>query len=211
MDKAITITEPNTEKRILEAARRVFTRKGYDGARMQEIADEAGINKALVHYYYRNKEKLFAEILREAFATMLPAMANVFMGQGTIPQKIELFVEKYLVIILDNPFIPLFVLSEMQRNPETFFHDFIPPEMKQRVQGILMLFEKGVEKGEIAAIPPRHLVINVMALCIFPFVARPMLQRMLDITDPEYQKMLEERKMVVSQFIINAITPKNTA
>jgi TetR/AcrR family transcriptional regulator len=209
MDNIETLPEISAEQRILEAARRVFTRKGFDGARMQEIADEAGINKALVHYYYRSKEKLFAGIFREAFSTMLPAMAHVFLGQGTIGQKIEVFVEKYLSVVLQNPFIPLFVLSEMNRNPDAFFNEFIPPELKQRVKAIEMLFEKGVEIGEIADISPRHLMINIMALCVFPFVARPMLQRMLDITDPEFEKVLAERKQVVSQFILNAITPKN--
>ncbi len=208
MDNETAILEPNAEKRILEAARKVFTLKGYDGARMQEIADEAGINKALVHYYYRNKEKLFAEIFREAFSTILPAMAHVFLGEGNIGQKIELFVEKYLTVILQNPFIPLFVLSEMHRNPDTFFNELVHPDLKIRVQGILTLFEKAVENGEIANIQPRHLMINTMALCVFPFIARPMLQRMLDIPDTEYDEILVERKKVVSEFILNAITPK---
>lgn len=209
MDNLETVPEINAEQRILDAARRVFTRKGFDGARMQEIADEAGINKALVHYYYRSKEKLFAEIFREAFSTMLPAIAHVFMGQGAIGQKIELFVEKYLSIVLQNPFIPLFVLNEMHRSPETFFNEFIPPDLKIRIKGVMAMFENAAEKGEIANIDPRHLMINIMALCVFPFVARPMLQRMLDITDTEFEKVLAERKQVVSQFIINAITPKN--
>jgi AcrR family transcriptional regulator len=208
MDNLEAVPEINAEQRILEAARRVFTRKGFDGARMQEIADEAGINKALVHYYYRSKDKLFAEIFREAFATMLPAMAHVFMGQGNIGQKIELFVENYMAVMLKNPFIPLFVLSEIHRNPDTFFNEFIPPELKLRVNGILTLFEQGIEKGEIANIHPRHLMINIMALCVFPLVARPMFQRMMDIPDAEYDKLLEERKEVVSRFILNAITPK---
>jgi TetR/AcrR family transcriptional regulator len=209
MDNSETVPEINAEQRILEAARRVFTRKGFTGARMQEIADEAGINKALVHYYYRSKEKLFAEIFREAFSTMLPAIAHVFMGQGTIAQKIELFVEKYLSIVLKNPFIPLFVLNEMHRSPDTFFNEFIHPDLKIRIKGVLDMFENAVQKGEITPIDPRHLMMNMMALCVFPFVARPMLQRMMDINDLEYEKILEERKQVVSQFILNAITPKN--
>jgi TetR/AcrR family transcriptional regulator len=209
MDNSETVPEINAEKRILDAARSVFTRKGFDGARMQEIADEAGINKALVHYYYRSKEKLFAEIFREAFSTMIPALAHVFLGQGTIEQKIELFVEKYLNVVLQNPFIPLFVLSEMNRNPDAFFNEFVHPDLKLSIKGILNLFENAVEKGEIAQIQPRHLMINMMALCVFPFVARPMLQRMLDISDLEYENILQERKKVVSEFILNAITPKN--
>lgn len=207
MDNSETIPEISAEKRILEAARRVFTRKGFDGARMQEIADEAGFNKALVHYYYRSKEKLFAEILQEAFSTMLPAMAGVFMGQGTIAQKVELFVEKYLAVMMQNPFIPVFVFSEMHRNPETFFNEIVPAELKPRIQAILTIFESAAESGQINPINPRHLLINIMALCVFPFVARPMLQRVMDISDPEFQEILKERKKVVCQFIINAITP----
>ncbi len=211
MDKTDTIPEVNAEQRIREAARRVFTQKGFAGARMQEIADEAGINKALVHYYYRSKEKLFEEIFKEAFSTMLPAMAHVFLGPGTLPQKISLFVEKYLTLVNAHPYIPVFVLSELHRNPDTFFARFIPAELKQGMKGILVLFQHSIDSGEIYPVDPRHLMMNVMSLCVFPFVARPMFQRMLDIDNESYQTLLKERIQVVTQFILHAITPKNTA
>jgi AcrR family transcriptional regulator len=177
---------------------------------MQEIADEAGINKALVHYYYRSKEKLFEEVFREAFATLLPAVSHVFLGPGTIVQKISLFVEKYLQIVMMHPYIPMFVLSEMHRSPDDFFTKFIHPELKAGIKNLFTLIRKASEEGEIEPIVPHHLMINMMSLCVFPFVAKPMLERMLDLPDAEYQQMLEERREIVTQFIVNAITPKHS-
>lgn len=202
--------EQTPEQKIKEAARKVFIRSGFAGARMQEIADEAGINKALVHYYYRSKDKLFEEIFQEAFATLLPAVSHVFLGPGTITQKISLFVEKYLQIVMMHPYIPMFVLSEMHRSPDDFFTKFIHPELKAGIKNLFVLIKKAEQQGDIVPIEPHHLMINMMSLCVFPFVARPILQRMLDLPDEAYQQMLKERREVVTQFIVNAITPKHS-
>lgn len=211
MEKVIAETGAGTEQRILEAARRVFLRKGYAGARMQEIADEAGINKAMVHYYYRSKDKLFEEIFSEAFATLLPAVAHVFMGPGSLDEKIGSFTEKYVSVMQAHPYIPVFVLSEMHRNPDSFFQKFIRPELKNAIKGILGLMDRAVQQGEIRQMDARHLLMNLLSLCVFPFVAKPMLQRMLDITEEEFAQLMEERKQVISTFVIQAITPKHTA
>lgn len=206
MDNTILL-EKNAEQKIFEAARKVFQQKGFTGARMQEIANEAGINKALLHYYFRSKEKLFEHIFKEAFGKLLPSLAEIFTRPISIFEKIELFTQAYISIVIEHPFIPVFVLSEMHRNPDEFFSTYIQPQLLQNVQVIGQEFAKAAQSGIIRPIDPRQLMMNVMSLCVFPFVARPMLQRMMQISDKDFQKMLEQRKNEVSQFINQAIQP----
>lgn len=197
----------NAEEKILAAARKVFLHKGFTGARMQEIADEAGINKALLHYYFRSKEKLFEEIFREAFGKLLPSLAGIFKEPISIFEKIERFTEGYITIVLEHPYIPVFVLSEMHRNPDEFFDTHVRPDLRSNVQLIGKQFAEAIAQGLIRPIDPRQLMMNMMSLCVFPFVARPMLQRMMQASDKTYHSLLEQRKKEVSQFIIAAIKP----
>lgn len=200
----MTVREENTEERILNAAKEVFIKKGMAGARMQEIANEAGINKSLLHYYYRNKDKLFLAVFRLAIRDFIPEIKNIIYSESLVTEKIERFVEEYMNVLLSNPFVPLFILQEIQRDPDRLINIF----QEEGIQPPLVLdqFEKGVENEEIRAIDPKHLLINILSLCVFPIAARPMIQRMFFDNDPEaYNKFLEERKKVVSEFVKNAI------
>ncbi len=206
MDNTL-VSDQSTEQRILEAARRVFVVKGFAGARMQEIADAAGINKALLHYYFRSKEKLFEQIFREAFGRLLPGLAEIFSRPLPFFRKIELFTETYISLVIEQPYLPVFVLSEMHRNPDDFFQKHIQPEMLASIRQIGRQFAEAAQEGLIRPIDPRQLMLNIMSLCVFPFVGRPMLQRMMQVNDTEYQQLMEARRQSVSAFIIQAIQP----
>src|SRR5258706_4583523 len=104
-----------TEERILDAARKVFVRNGMSGARMQDIADEAGINKALLHYYFKNKRKLFEEIFMEAADELFPRINKIFRSEESLFVKIERFCDEYISVVLENPYLPLFVLNELSQ------------------------------------------------------------------------------------------------
>ena len=110
----------STEQKIFDAAHEVFTQKGMDGAKMQEIADRAGINKALLHYYYRTKEKLYEAVVRVIISKALPAIWHVIESDLPLEEKIKRFIETYIGIISRNPFIPLFIISEINKHPERF-------------------------------------------------------------------------------------------
>src|SRR5438874_9015673 len=105
-----TKKDENTEERILTAAKKVFLKEGMAGARMQDIADEAGINKALLHYYFHNKEKLFDVIFMEAAQKLFPKISFIFESDLPVLEKIEHFADEYITVILENPYLPLFVL-----------------------------------------------------------------------------------------------------
>jgi AcrR family transcriptional regulator len=197
--------EKSAEERILGAAKKVFIAKGMYGARMQDIADEAGINKALLHYYFRSKEKLFEVIFLEAAQKLFPKINSIFESDIPLFQKIENFAEEYITIMSENPYLPLFVLNEVSQDPEIFIQKMWGKQNLPKPKIFLDQIEKEVRKGTIKKISPLHLLINLISLSIFPFVAKPMIQFTLGLDELQFRNVMEQRKKEVSKFIIDSI------
>jgi AcrR family transcriptional regulator len=198
--------QKDTEALILEAARKVFLENGFDGTTMQMIANEAGINKALLHYYFRSKDRLFEGVFIEAFSQMIPNIMRIFFSEQPIQEKIRAWVDAYISALMKYPQIPQFILHELHRNPERIVEMIkstgINPEM------IFAQAKQEMEKGTIKPMDPRQLIVNMLALCIFPFAARPMIQGFIFNNDTNaYDIFLENRKKEVTEFILNAIKP----
>jgi TetR/AcrR family transcriptional regulator len=195
-----------TEEKIKAAAQKVFLQKGFSGARMQDIADEAGINKALLHYYFRSKDMLFDKIFMEVFQQNLPKINNIAQSDDSLFEKIEKFVGEYLSIINANPLVPLFVVNELTRHPERFLQKlFATTEGGPKLAKLISQVQDEVNKGNIKPIAPANLIINIIALCAFPYIGKPMLQMVLALNEIQYKALLEQRKTEVSAFIINAL------
>ncbi|MBU0710320.1 TetR/AcrR family transcriptional regulator [bacterium] len=196
--------DKNTESLILETARVVFVEKGFEGARMQEIADKAGINKALLHYYYRGKEKLFEAIFQESIRKIVPRIFEIMGSSAPLAEKIAGFVGSYIDLLADNPHIPSFVLHELYRNPDRIGNTLLMSGIDPR--GLLNHLAEQMCNENYTEIEPQQLIVNIIALCVFPFVARPILQTVVFNNEPEkYQQFLESRKKEVTRFILNAI------
>ncbi|MCI0474143.1 MAG: TetR/AcrR family transcriptional regulator [Ignavibacteria bacterium] len=194
----------DTELNILNAAKRVFYRKGLYGARMQEIADEAGINKAMLHYYFKSKDKLFGAVFEEASESFFPKIMQYINIDLPLFEKIEYFVENYIDLLLKNPEIPSFIITEMHHNPDRIKKLF--SEKGLTISNRLMNdISKAVSKGEINPVNPIQLMLNIISLCIFPVAAKPMVQTITNKDDDDYRRLIESRKKEVSQFIISAI------
>ncbi len=194
----------STEENILEVAREVFIQNGYDGTSMQMIADAAGINKSLLHYYYRSKEKLFGRIFSKVFGQFVPQLGVVFMSDMSIEEKIYAFTEQYIDVFIENPLVPIFVMQELSKNPQHLVglirEAGINPEI------MIESISKALEKEDMQLKDPRHFLVNMIGLCVFPFAARPLTQRMIFNNDEDaYHNFLLERKKEVPEFIINAI------
>ncbi|AEW00733.1 TetR family transcriptional regulator [Niastella koreensis] len=196
--------DKSTEQKILEAAKQVFMEKGIDGARMQDIADKAGINKALLHYYFRSKEKLFEMIFMEEARKFMPKVTSIMMSELTLFEKVEKFVGEYIDTLLQNPLLPIFILNEINRNPKEaikkIFGNQRPP-----IDKVDELITKLVKKGEIKPIKGIELMVNMVSMCIFPFLARPMVQWITKATDEEFINLMELRKKTVVKFVIDSI------
>lgn len=196
-----------TEDQILTAAKNVFQRKGMDGSRMQEIANEAGINKALLHYYYRSKQMLFEAVFKNAFSLLAPQLNGILNDDSSIEDKIRNFTANYLTFMNKHPYLPKFIIHEVNRNPE-----FILKMRDKTGFPNLDKFKKQVvaevESGTIKSIKAEQLFINIMALNIFPFVATPLIKAFANIDDQTFKQLMEDRKTEVSDFIINSIKVK---
>lgn len=197
-------TNSTTETTILEAAKRIFQSKGMDGARMQEIADEAGINKALLHYYYRSKQRLFEAVFKHAFSLLAPQLNKALNNDSTLFEKIENFTHNYISFVAKHPYLPNFIIQELNRNPE-FIIKLTSDKHFPSLSKFKNQVEENVEKGIIKPIRHEQLLINMMALNIFPFIAEPLLKGFLNINNSDFKKIIDDRKTEVSTFIINAI------
>lgn len=196
--------DQNTEQKILAAAREVFIEKGMDGARMQDIADRAGMNKALLHYYFRSKEKLFEMVFMEQASQFLPKVGSIMMSDAPLFTKIEQFVEVYIDKLTENPFMPLFILNELNRQPESFILK-IWGEKRPPVQMFAMQIVEEVKKGNINPIEPPQLIVNMVSMCIFPFVAKPMIKWVTQMDDEQFKQFIQKRKTEVARFIIDSL------
>ena len=194
----------NTENKILNAAKEVFESKGMDGARMQEIADKAKINKAMLHYYYRSKQLLFEAVFKNAFALLAPQLNAILNDDSAIEDKIRNFTNNYISFIIKHPYLPNFIIQELNRNPE-----FILKLKDQKGFPSIGKFKKQVdleiEQSILKPIKGEQLFINILALNIFPFIATPLVKAFTDTNDEAFKQLMNDRKTEVSDFIINAI------
>ncbi|MGF2411677.1 MAG: TetR/AcrR family transcriptional regulator, partial [Ferruginibacter sp.] len=149
--------DSTTEARLLAAAKKVFTTKGLAGARMQDIADEAGINKAMLHYYFRDKDKLFEVIFLEEANKFFPKINKIFESDMPLFEKIEQFVNEYIDEMLENPYLPWFILNELNRDADQFLSKIWDIKNRPNPAKLLQQIEREVKKGTIKKISPIHL------------------------------------------------------
>jgi AcrR family transcriptional regulator len=196
-----------TEQRILEAARQEFIRFGYDGTSIQQIADVAHINKSLVHYYFRSKDRLFDQIFVQAFQSFVPKIEEVFSADIPITEIIERIIGNYIDLLQENSFLPSFILHEINQHPDKIYELMHSARVNPAI--FLKSIQAEIDKGVLRPVDPRHLFINIIALCLFPFVGRPILQRIFfQGNGSAYDKFMEERKKEITQFVIQAICIK---
>ena len=195
-----------TEQRIFDAACEVFQDQGYEGARMQEIADRAGINKAMLHYYYRSKDRLFEEVFRLSAMKVIPRVIDVMRADAPLQEKLASVVHAYIDLLRANPQVPAFVIQELRRNPGRL-RQFISRHAQGMFSKLGEDIRNAAARGEIREIEPEHLIANVIGLCVFPFIARPMLQTLTGMDDTQFDDFLEERKRTVVDFIQTATKP----
>lgn len=203
-----------TEDRILDAAHAVFLRSGTSGARMQEIADEAGVNKALLHYYFRSKQRLAEAVFRRAAQRLFPPVLAILVSDAALEAKVRRAVEHLLSVLSEAPDLPGYVLSEMHHHPERFeqliesLSGVAPREFAPRIVGRLEVqIDEEVRAGRIRPIAPEQFLVNLVSLCIYPFAARPMLEVLVGGGGERFDAFIEDRKRSLPDFFLNALRP----
>lgn len=197
--------DTNTEGKILDAARQVFIEKGLAGARMQDIADRAEINKAMLHYYFKNKEMLFELIFRETAGKLFPHFEMLMDSDLGFFDKIRSIVSSHIETMVQNPYLPLFVMNEMNKNPEIGMKNFFEAQKPGFMKKFRTSIEVSIQEGLIQPINPLHLIMNMFSMCAFPFIAKPMIKLLTGVEDEQFRNLMDQRKVLVAEFIINSI------
>ena len=204
----------DTEQRILDAAHVVFIRRGTAGARMQEIAEEAGVNKALLHYYFRNKSRLGEAVFRRVAVGMFARLAAIMGGDADIETKVTQVVEIYFSQLSKVPYVPGYVLSELNQHPERSQQllEIVRtlrsnPEAPDFVGALSKQLARAAREGRIRPIAADQFLVNLVSLCVFPFAARPMICAVLQLDDRGYERFMKQRAGTLAQFFLNALRP----
>lgn len=199
--------DQKTEQKILAAAQRIFQQKGMGGARMQEIADEAGINKALLHYYFRSKDKLFDAVFLDTFKQIAPQIHELLASDLPLFDKIDRFIDRYVDMLMQRPYLPSFVLYELNRDPDHLIELVLGTGVAPQPAMLFQQIQQETEAGNIRSIQPLDLVLNVLAICIFPFAAAPLVKGIFHIEDETFRMVLQYRKKTIKEFVHNALRP----
>lgn len=205
MVKHMTENDKLTEDKIFEAATEVFVEKGMDGARMQEIAEHAGINKALLHYYYRTKDHLFNAVFEKIAGQMFKKFAPVFDENISLEDKIRFFFREHITFLQKNPRLPAFILNEVYRNPARIRKILRNVDVKSLWETLERQHREELKKYNITEETMPQLMTSIAALSVFPFAARGILEGLFDSIGINFDDYIEERKTYAAEFVINAI------
>ena len=204
----------DTEQRILDAAHTVFVRRGTAGTRMQEIAREAGVNSALLHYYFRAKDRLAAAVFQQAASQLLPAVIRVLGSDAELETKVEQVVEIELRQLTATPYLPGYIISELTHHPERVTQlvasaaGATPAEIGARVFKVLRSqINARVKAKRMHAISPEQFAVNLLALCVFPFAARPMVMALAGLDQAGFEKFIDRRRKELAPFFLRALRP----
>lgn len=210
----VNTTTADAEQRILDAAHRVFLRRGSAGARTQEIADEAGVNKALLHYYFRTKERLATAVFRRAAGKLLPPVIATLASDDDLEAKVRRVIEIELDVLLRHPYLPGYIISELTHNParaKQFIAALSDAPLQELVTDVLGVLGKQirarVRAGTMRSIAPDQFILNLLSLCVFPFAARPMMQMLLQLDDAAFARLIARRKRELPTFFLQALRP----
>ena len=201
------VADNQTRDRIFKAASEVFEEKGFEGARMQEIADHAGINKALLHYYFSTKDQLFGAVFQVLLRKMFEKIVSIFMEDISFKEKLRKFFDQHIEILIKNQKLPIFLLNELSHNPELVqgIRETLPYEQLRN-----SLFQKhakelkgyGIKKDDMP-----QLMLTVVSFSVFPFAARDMITMMMpELADnKKFIAFMRDRKEFAADFVITAL------
>lgn len=198
-----------TEEKIFEAATIVFEEQGMDGARMQTIADKAGINKSLLHYYYRTKDHLFDAVFAKLAQKMFYKFSPIFEEELSLEDKIRFFFREHISFLQQNPKLPGFILNEINRHPQLFQKLIKNFDASLLWDTIVKHHEKELQNYNLTKENFPQVMSTIASLSVFPFAARGIFESLFSNLGLDFDKYIEERKEFAADFVINAIKKRN--
>lgn len=206
--------DADTESRILDAAHTVFLRRGTAGARMTEIAREAGVNHALLHYYFRSKQRLAEAVFRRAIGQFFPVMIGILGSDAPIEEKVRRVAAAQIDMLLQNRDLPGYLLAELNHYPErasqllSTMAGTSPSNVRTRLFGTLgEQLEEAAQRGMLQPIDPQAFVLNLVSMVVYPFAARPLVMAIMGLDDAAFDAMMNRRKAELPAFFLAALRP----
>ncbi len=199
--------EAHTERLIKEKAKILFFQKGFLNATTQEIADEAGINRALIHYYFRSREQMLEILLDETLQEKKDRVRGILASSLPFKEKIANYIDMVVDYGLKYPFLDNFIISEIARRPEKV-RLFCARDPFKSSDLIRQELDKEIKKGRIAAVSAEHFMVNLISLCNYPLLAKSVIQTIHGLSDTAYRKFLVERKRIIFHTIFNEEMPE---
>lgn len=194
------------EEQILVAAFNVFVEKGFENAKMQDIADQAGIKRTVLNYYFRSKELLYQKIAKTILRQALPNMLKILNSDLAFEQKVKDFVEHYIDLGVKNPFMPLFIINELNHLGSDFIEKMLDG-LKPNISNFIDHVKDEMNKGNIIDMNPVHVPLHIISLCAFPILGKPMVMLITNSNENQYQKIIQERKSEVVRFVLKGLKP----
>ena len=204
----MTETDKQTEEKIFDAAATVFVEKGMDGARMQDIADRAGINKALLHYYYRSKDHLFDAVFQMLAGKVFAKFAPVFNENLTLEEKIRFFYKEHISFMEKNPRLPAFILNEINRNPARIKKILKSVDFNKLWKMLEDQHKDELEMYNITRESIPQIMTTIASISVFPFAARGIIETIFENIGIDFETYIEERKEFAADFVISALKSK---
>jgi AcrR family transcriptional regulator len=197
----------STEQKIKKAALKLFTQKGFSATRTRDISDEAGINLALLNYYFRSKENLFQLVMAEILQKFFSGIIEIFNDEATsLDEKVNSFVARYTALLKEQPELPLFIFHELRLHPQKLaskiglskvFNSFFFKQLSAEM-----------DRKKIAPIHPLHYVLNMIGMCVFPFIAAPLLKHIAGVDARTFETIVDERKVLVPKWMKSILNTK---
>lgn len=201
---------PGTEQRIFDAALEVFARKGRDGARLQEIADRAGINRALLHYYFRTKEQLYEAVFEYGCRQFMTGLSQSLRAEQGFEDSLRAFVYGYIDYIYEHQDMARLMLNECLCGGGVLErHLTAAMEAREEVPGLLLedRLRAAMEAGEIREVDLRHTLLTIVSACLFPFVALPTVRLFHSRAVTDFDRFLGERKSHIVDLLLRGLRP----
>ncbi len=190
-----------TEEKIKKAALKLFTKKGFAATRTRDISEEAGINLALLNYYFRSKEKLFDLLMAEILQNFFKNISHILNDESTgVNEKVEIFVARYTELLKEQSDLPLFIFHEIRLNPGKLASKMGVKEIFFQSHFFRQL-NREMEAKRIARVHPLHYLINLIGLCVFPFIASPLLKHLAAFDTKQFNALIDERKTLVPHWM----------
>ena len=206
------IDQETTREKIKAAALEEFVERGYDGARMQEIANRAGANKAMIHYYFQSKDVLFEAILRETFEEIFQLYSQIWSVEDQAPEEvIAKTVRAHIQFLSEHLYLPRIIVRELNSNNpivEKVMHDLFQQIGNNNILQAVDTLAAGIKAGKLRKVDPKQTIWNIIGLNLFFFIAKPLLKAIWQEEFIDEEKLLARREKAIIDLLLYGLLPR---